>query len=123
MRSLLHSRRRQTNQLSRSRSSVKSLYLTDSRLPIQSVDNGVIDSDDLLLAEIRLASMQASVQASYIYHAGSSFANTGLENSLDTNKTLAKEGAEPQMLTNCKMILSWSAELVGSSLNFPGTRN
>jgi ELWxxDGT repeat protein len=51
-----------------------------------------------------LASAQTSIQAASVYHAGSSFANSGIQNALDTSKQLAKEGAEPQTLTYDNLI-------------------
>jgi ELWxxDGT repeat protein len=71
---------------------------------------------------LQLPTEQASVQASYIYHAGSSFAGSGIQNALDTSKQLAKEGNEPLTLTYDNLINSSRGinGLVFDIQNLPG---
>jgi ELWxxDGT repeat protein len=71
---------------------------------------------------LQLPGDQASVQASYVYHVGSSFVNSGIENALDTSKQLAKEGQEPLTLSYDNLINSSRGinGLVFDIQNLPG---
>jgi ELWxxDGT repeat protein len=70
-----------------------------------------------------LASAQTSIQAAAVYHAGSSFAGSGIQNALDTSKQLAKEGNEPLTLTYDNLINSSRGinGLVFDIQNLPGS--
>jgi len=70
-----------------------------------------------------LASAQTSIEAAAVYHAGSSFSTSGIENALDTNKQLAKEGNEPLTLTYDNLINSSRSinGLVFDIQNLPGS--
>jgi hypothetical protein len=66
--------------------------------------------------------IQGNVQATYIYYAASSFANSGIENALDNTKRLAKEGVEPVTLSYDNLINSSPGinGLVFDIRNLPG---
>jgi ELWxxDGT repeat protein len=72
---------------------------------------------------LELTSSQTSIQAAAVYHAGSSFASSGIQNALDTSKQLAKEGAEPQSLSYDNLINSSRGinGLVFDIQNLPGS--